>query len=363
MSAVPKFATPPPPSFHTVLKTRVNNYFKEHGQPSTGNFRLYSKALFLVAGFIALYTHLVFFTPPVGWALFECLLLSLFTSAIGFNIMHDGAHGSFSSKPWVNEVAASSLNFLGANTFMWKMKHNVIHHAYTNIDGIDDDLDAKPFLRLCETQKYYKFHKYQHLYFWLTYSLLYLFWIFFSDYKKYFTRKVGDIPLKKMTAKDQVVFWGFKILHIALFVVIPIITVGIGPWAIGFIAYALFAGFVLSIVFQLAHTVEHTHFPMPNEETNKIDDEWAIHQLKTTANFATSNRLACWFMGGLNFQVEHHLFPKISHIHYPRINKIIKSTCQEFNVTYIEYRKVMDAVISHVTHLKHLSRPDFAHAH
>ncbi|GAB3013034.1 acyl-CoA desaturase [Niabella terrae] len=359
--SIPKFATPAPPSFHTVLKNRINDYFKSEGTRTTGNIRLYSKALFLVLGFLALYIHLVFFTPSIGWALFECLLLSLFTSAIGFNIMHDGAHGSFSSKPWVNAVAASSLNFLGANTFMWKMKHNVIHHAYTNIDGIDDDLDAKPFLRLCETQKYYKFHRYQHFYFWMTYSLLYVFWIFFSDYKKYFTKKVGNIPLKKMTLKDEISFWGFKILHALLFVVIPILTVGVGAWAIGFAVYVLFAGFVLSIVFQLAHTVEHTHFPMPDVVTNKIEDEWAIHQLKTTANFATRNRLACWFMGGLNFQVEHHLFPKISHIHYPRINKIIKNTCQEFNVQYIEYNKVKDAVISHVSYLKQLSSPNFAH--
>lgn len=358
---VPKFANPTPPSFHTVLKTRINHYFKDEGRQSTGNIRLYSKALFLVIGFLALYVHLVFFTPPVGWAITECLLMSLFTSAIGFNIMHDGAHGSFSSRPWVNHLAASSLNFLGANTFMWKMKHNVIHHAYTNIDGIDDDLDAKPFLRLCETQKYYKMHKYQHFYFWFIYSLLYLFWIFFSDYKKYFTKKVGNIPLKKMSVRDEMAFWGFKILHILLFIVIPIITVGLGEWAIGFTVYALFAGFVLSIVFQLAHTVEHTHFPLPNEDTNKIDDEWAIHQLKTTANFATKNRLACWFMGGLNFQVEHHLFPKISHIHYPKINKIIKNTCKEFNVTYIEYKKVTDALFSHVSYLKQLSVPDFSH--
>lgn len=359
--SVPKFPTPPPPSFHAVLKNRVNDYFKEKGVSATGNLRLYSKALFLTISFLALYIHLVFYTPPAGWAIFECLLLSFFTSAIGFNIMHDGAHGSFSSKTWVNALAASSLNFLGANTFMWKMKHNVIHHAYTNIDGVDDDLDAKPFLRLCETQKFYKMHKYQHFYFWFVYSMLYLFWIFFSDYKKYFSRKVGDIPLKKMTWQDEIAFWGFKVLHILLFIVIPIITVGAGAWAIGFFSYTLFTGFVLSIVFQLAHTVEHTHYPMPDNITNKVEDEWAIHQLKTTANFATKNRLAFWFMGGLNFQVEHHLFPKISHIHYPKINKIIKETCAEFNVNYIEYKKVLDAVVSHITHLKHLSKPDFAH--
>lgn len=358
----PKFAAPPPPSFHTVLKNRVNDYFNTKSKRQTGNLRLYSKALFLVIGFVALYVHLVFFTPPPFWAIVESLLLGLFTSAIGFNIMHDGAHGSFSSKPWVNTMAGSVLNFLGANTFMWKMKHNVIHHAYTNIDGIDDDLDAKPFLRLCESQKHYKIHKFQHLYFWLAYSLLYLFWIFFSDYKKYFRGKVGEIPLKKMKLSDHISFWGFKLLHLFLFVILPIYMVGFKSWGIAFLCYTLFAGFVLSVVFQMAHTVEHTHFPIANPDTNKMEDEWAIHQLKTTANFATRSRLATWFMGGLNYQVEHHLFPKISHIHYPKINKIIKSTCAEFNVKYIEYARVSTAFKSHWAYLKMLSHPD-AHAH
>ncbi|HRF18380.1 MAG TPA: fatty acid desaturase, partial [Chitinophagaceae bacterium] len=111
-----------------------------------------------------------------------------------------------------------------------------------------------------------------------------------------------------------------------------------------------------SIVFQLAHTVEHTHFPQANPETHKMEDEWAIHQLKTTANFATSNKLISWWVGGLNFQIEHHLFPKISHVHYPAISKIIKKACKDFNIPYIEYPKMRLAVASHVSHLKNLSR-------
>lgn len=361
MMGFPKFQAPPPPSFHTVLKNRISDYFDQKSKKTTGNIRLYSKALFIVAVFIALYVHLIFFTPPPVWAIFECLLLGVFTSAIGFNIMHDGAHGSFSSKLWVNEIAASSLNFLGANTFMWKMKHNVIHHAYTNIDGIDDDLDAKPFLRLCETQTHYKMHRYQHFYFGVVYSFLYMYWIFFSDYRKYFSGKIGDIPLKKMTALDQLSFWGFKIIHIFLFVALPIYMVGFMPWLIGFIVYGLFAGFILSIVFQLAHTVEATSFPVPDSVSNRVENEWAVHQLKTTADFATKNRLATWFMGGLNFQVEHHLFPKISHIHYPKINKIIKATCKEFNVGYIEYPHVRSAFASHISYLKEMSLPTARH--
>jgi linoleoyl-CoA desaturase len=199
-------------------------------------------------------------------------------------------------------------------------------------------------------------HRYQHLYFWLAYSFLYLYWIFASDYIKYFKKRIGPMPLKKMSMADHLTFWSFKFLHAVLFIVLPIITVGFTPWLIGFLVCALFAGFVLSIVFQLAHTVEHTHFPVANETTGKFEDEWAVHQLKTTANFATRNRFISWWVGGLNFQIEHHLFPKISHVHYPEISKIIKKACSEFGIPYIEYRKMRTAVASHVSFLKQMGK-------
>lgn len=352
---IPKFANTSQ-SFHAELKKRISEYFKEVGKSTTGNYSLFIKAIILVVSFLFVYTHLVFFTPGAFLAIAECVILGGLTAAIGFNVMHDGAHGSFSRYGWINEMAALSVNFLGANNFMWKTKHNVIHHAYTNIDGIDDDIDAKPFLRLCETQKRYKVHRYQHWYFWAAYSLLYLWWVFVADYKKYFTGKIGMMPLKKMKLGDHISFWSFKFLHAALFIFLPIYMIGFMPWLVGFLVYGLVAGFVLSIVFQLAHTVEDTHFPQANEVTNKMEDEWAIHQIKTTANFATKNKLVSWLVGGLNFQVEHHLFPKISHIHYPAISKIIKKACEEYGIRYIEYRRVRYAVASHVAFLRQMGR-------
>jgi linoleoyl-CoA desaturase len=238
---------------------------------------------------------------------------------------------------------------------MWKTKHNIIHHTYTNIEGLDDDIEARPLLRLCDTQKYYKIHRFQHWYFWAAYSLLYIWWVFVTDYKKYFLKRIGDVPLKPMSAWDHISFWGFKLLNIFIFVVVPISQLGFSAWLIGYLVFGLFAGFVLSIVFQLAHTVEHTHFPHANDQ-NKMEHEWAIHQLKTTANFATNNKVISWLVGGLNFQVEHHLFPKISHVHYPAISKIIRKACADFGVTYIEYPKMRLALASHVHHLKNLSR-------
>lgn len=352
---IPKFSNVSQ-SFHAELKRRINDYFGQAGKSTTGNYSLFLKASILIVSFLFIYIHLIFYTPATWLALVECVVLGGLTAAIGFNIMHDGMHGSFSRYKWLNNLAGLTLNFLGANNFMWRSKHNIIHHTYTNIDGIDDDIEARPFLRLCETQKYYKVHRFQHWYFWAAYSLLYLWWVFVTDYKKYFLKRIGPVPLKKMAISDHISFWAFKLLHAGLFIALPIYMVGFTPWLIGFLVYGLFAGFVLSIVFQLAHTVEHTHFFQAKTDTGKMEDEWAIHQLKTTANFATRNKFICWWVGGLNFQIEHHLFPKISHIHYPAISKIIKKACADFGIPYIEYPKMRLAIASHVSHLKHLSR-------
>lgn len=345
-----------PNSFHAELKRRISDYFEEVGKSTAGNYKLFIKAVILMLCFAFIYIHLVFFTPPVLWQVLESILLGGVVAAIGFNVMHDGAHGSFSKYKWVNSLAAFSLNILGGNSFMWNMKHNVIHHAFTNVDGVDDDINIQPWMRMSSTQKKYRLHKYQHLYFWVLYSLLYLFWIFLLDYQKYFKAKVGNVPLKKMKLSDHFVFWGFKVFHLFLFVGLPIYMVGFSSWLISFLIFTCVAGFVLSVVFQLAHTVEHTAFPMPDKITNKMEDEWAIHQIKTTANFATRNKVVNWLVGGLNFQIEHHLFPKISHIHYPAISKIIKQACIEYGIHYIEYRRVRHALASHVSYLRQMGR-------
>lgn len=353
MSA-PKFNTRG--NFHIEMNSRIAAYFSENNICPKGNYQLFIKAGMLVFSYIAVYVHLVFFTPLPWIAIVECCLLGALTAFIGFNVMHDGAHGSFSQFKWLNKLAGMSLNFMGADVYMWTTKHNEIHHTYTNIAEVDDDIDARPFLRLCKTQKRYAIHKYQHLYCILAYSLLYHYWVFFTDYEKYFTNKVGNMPLKKMGSKTRLIFWASKVFHLLIYVVIPIYFVGFFPWLIGFLVYGMFAGIVLSLVFQMAHVVEDTSFPLANIQSNKVEEEWAIHQLHTTANFATNNSTVSWLLGGLNFQIEHHLFPKVSHIHYPAISKIVKQVCQEYQIRYIEYAELNMAFASHIAHLKHLGK-------
>ncbi len=353
-STTPKFKNSTGTNFHKELKQRVNNYFVENNKKSTGNFSLHFKAILLWTLFVGFYIAAVFFYKNAWIGIAECFMLGGLTAAIGFNVMHDGGHGSFSNSPFWNKIAAFSVNGLGASMLMWNNKHNIVHHTYTNIDGVDDDIEIKPMLRMCETQKKYAVHRFQHIYVWFLYTLLLVMWVFATDYKKYFSKKVGSVPIKKFSKFEHFAFWAAKVFYYAIMIALPIYKVGFIAWIVGFLIMAMFAGFVLSIVFQLAHTVEETAFPVPMAITNDIENEWAIHQVQTTANFATKNKVISWLVGGLNFQIEHHLFPKISHVHYPAISKIIKKTCEEFNVKYIEYKRMRDAVLSHTLYLKRM---------
>lgn len=353
--SIPKFPSTTN-SLHNELRKRVYAYFEDKKILQTGNRKLFFKAALLVTAFLTLYIHLVFFTPVWYLALAECIFLGGTIAAIGFNVMHDGSHGSFSQRKFMNKLAGYSISMLGANHFMWNMKHNMIHHTYTNVDGVDDDIEIGTLMRMAPTQKRFMMHRFQHIYFWVLYMLLYVFWIFYTDYKKYFTQKIGDIPLKTMSIKQHIMFWVVKLYHAAVFVIIPIWQVGFVAWLIGFLVTTFFAGFVLSIVFQLAHTVEHTEFPIASIETNKLPDEFAAHQIKTTANFATKNKLVSWLVGGLNFQIEHHLFPKISHVHYPAISHIIRAVCAEYQLQYIEYPTTRKAIAAHVRFLRQMGK-------
>lgn len=353
--ATPKFPVVTP-SFHSVLKERVNRYFEEKNISTTGGWRIFVKGVLLVSLLVASYLVLMLAKPSALPALLICAFMGLNIAAIGFNIMHDGSHGSFSKHWFINKLAALTLNMLGGSAIMWNQKHNVIHHAYTNVHDVDDDLDAGFLMRLNTHQPRLGIHRAQHIYFWVLYSLLYLFWIFYSDFGKYFKGRIGTVPLKKMGLKDHLSFWIGKALFATIFMVIPMIQFGFWSWLAGFLVMTTISGLVLSIVFQLAHTVLDTSFPLADELTGKMEDEWAIHQLKTTANFATRSKVVSWFVGGLNFQVEHHLFPRISHIHYPAINKIVKEACDDFKVPYIEYRTLTKAIASHVLYLRNVGQ-------
>ena len=342
--------------FFTTLRSRVDQYFEEKHIDYTGNLKLYAKTIILVSILFACYITLVFFTPESGWlSLGLCAIMGFDMAAIGFNVMHDGAHGSYSKIKWVNNMMSYSLNLLGGSSFMWKLKHNVNHHSYTNIEGMDDDIDIKPWIRVHTAQPKHWFNKFQHIYGLLLYGLTYLFWVFMNDFKKYFSKKISDYtPIRQMKVSEHIGFWATKVGYIGLFLLLPFYFAGVINTLIGYMVAVFVCGLVIAVVFQLAHVVEEAPFIDTKGEDTKIETEWAVHQLNTTFNFATKSKAVSWLLGGLNFQVEHHLFPKVSHVHYPELNKILKSTCREFNIGYNEFPTVLSALKSHLIHLRNI---------
>mgnify|MGYP000863913908 CR=1 FL=1 len=355
MSTTIKFANNQSQFFNTLRK-RINQYFDENKIKVTGNLKLYAKTIILVSLLVADYVWLVFYTPHYTLvSLMLCAIMGFLFAAIGFNVMHDGAHGSYSTKSWLNNMMAHSLELLGGSSYMWKYKHNVAHHSFTNIEGMDEDIDIKPFLRVNKSQKWYWIHQFQHIYSLLLYGFTYIMWIYFNDLKKYFSKKVTDAtPIPNMKAKDHLIFWGTKLGYLAIFLVIPVWQVGIGKTLLGYGMLVFVCGVLIAITFQLAHVNDQAEFISPTGANYEIENEWAIHQINTTANFATKQKWHAWFWGGLNYQIEHHLFPRISHIHYPAISKIVKQTCKEFGVAYNEFPTVVSAIYSHLMHLKAL---------
>lgn len=344
-------------AFFTALKTSVDDYFTERRLKKTGNWKLYAKTVTLIPAAVAIYVSLLVF--PLHWlpAVLLCGLLGFILACIGFNVMHDACHGSYSSRKWINNLMGLSLNMLGGNAFIWKFKHNIVHHTYTNVDGIDDDIAKSPLMRHCSTQKWVPAHRYQHIYMIFLYAISTIAWTFLQDFQKYFNRKVHNTELQKMDLTEHIIFWVSKVLYIVFYVLVPALVVGWLPWLIGFLCMHVVLGLTLAVVFQLAHVVEETGFVQAIEnDPQKIEAAWAVHQVNTTSNFARRNKIISWFTGGLNYQVEHHLFPRISHVHYPAISDIVKKTCQQFDLAYHEFPTMWKAVVSHFNFMKQLGR-------
>ncbi|GAO43192.1 fatty acid desaturase family protein [Flavihumibacter petaseus] len=344
--------------FSKTLNRAADQYFSSRQLAKTGNWRLYSKTIVLISVAVLAYLVFLFIPMNLGWMFPLGLLLGVTSACIGFNVMHDANHQSYSSRKWVNQTLGFSLNALGGNSFIWKYKHNVIHHTYTNIDGIDDDIAKSPLIRLCPSQPWVRAHRFQHLYTPVLYALSSLIWVLVQDYDKYFRPRLGDQAMaEKMPLNEHIIFWVSKAMYLAFYIVIPIVVVGWLPWLVFFLCLHVGLGLTLAVVFQLAHVVEGPTFETAHDhEHKKIEDEWAIHQIKTTANFSPNSRVITWLVGGLNYQIEHHLFPRVSHVHYPALSKIVRATCAQFNLPYHCMPDFASAVNSHFKQVKQLGR-------
>jgi linoleoyl-CoA desaturase len=340
------------------LKRRVRQHFTAGRRSDKANASMVLRTftmLGLTGGAYALIlTNRV---PPLGM-LALAMLIGIGIAGIGFGVAHDALHGSYSRNPRVNRILGLTLDLCGGSSYMWRLGHNLVHHTYTNIPGIDGDVAGSSLLRQSPGSAQRPGHRYQHLYAFPLYTLATLNWVFAKDYKDIFESRWGVGPLRVHRRGDIAGMLGLKALHYLWTIVVPLMVLHVTWWQflIGFMAMHLTAGAILGVVFQLAHIVEDAAFPQPGCE-GAMPRSWLAHELDTTVNFANANRLLTWYVGGLNHQIEHHLFPRVCSTHYPEIRKIVHEVALANGLPYLQYPSVFQAIRSHYRLLKRLGEP------
>jgi linoleoyl-CoA desaturase len=342
--------------FAAEIRKRVRAYFKENKISSYANGKMYFKTVVLLSLYIAPFVAILLFDLAPLAALGFAVLMGIGEAGIGMSVMHDGAHGAYSSKGWVNTLAGGTMFLLGSNTFNWKVQHNFMHHTYTNIYHFDADISTKAIIRLCEYAPLKKYQRFQQFYAFPLYGMMTFLRLFgeISMLVKY-NRMGITMHRNAKPALELFKLITTKVVYLALIFGLPLWLSDFTFWQIllGFSTLHIVAGMIMSTVFQMAHVVEGAEQPLPDKD-NVIHNDWMVHELKTTSDFGRKNGLLSWYIGGLDFQIEHHLFHNVCHVHYPFIAPIIKATAEEYGIPYNLKPNVWAALGSHFRRLKDL---------
>jgi linoleoyl-CoA desaturase len=357
-SAAPEkisFTGAAPGDFCRELKSRVERYFTSRRLSQHANWQMVLKTVAMLALTFVPYALILTnqFTP---WQMLGmAIVMGVGMAGVGFAVSHDALHGAYSANPTVNRLIGLSFDVLGANGYMWRITHNVIHHTYTNIHGIDEDLEVSPLVRLAPGSEHKPIHRYQHFYAWFLYGMSTLFWVWVKDFKYFLQRDIGPYRSKKHPKGEIALMLGAKVFHISWSVVLPLLVLNVAWWQFltGYVAFHFTAGLILGVVFQLAHVVEGPDHVSLGPDGN-VEAAWMVHQLSTTSNFATGNWLLTAYVGGLNYQVEHHLFPRVCSVHYPAIRGIVREVTAKYGVPYLQQPTLFAAIRSHYRMLKRL---------
>ncbi len=344
--------------FIAELRQRVTEYFEKNNISSGGNMNLYLKSVFMLSLYILPYILMITgIISSFAGVLFCWILIGVGKAGVGMGVMHDANHRSYSKNQKVNKWMSKTMFLVGGFPPNWQYQHNTMHHGFTNIDGHDEDIDPGPVMRLSPHKPRLKLHKFQHIYAWFLYGLMTLSWIVAKDFGQLnrYRKEGANLSSKKSYSKLFLELSIAKAVYFSFFIVLPILILPFAwYWTLIFFFLMHFVtGFILTTVFQTAHVVPMAEFPLP-VENGSMENNWAIHQLKTTSDFAPGNKLITWLVGGLNYQVEHHLFPNISHVHYPKISKFVKETAKKYKVPYNVQPGFFRAVREHARMLKQL---------
>jgi linoleoyl-CoA desaturase len=354
-SPVPHFARTD--GFQAALRSRVDDFFRRTGLPRRDCPAMFRKTLIVLSWMAGSYALLLFAAGAWWLAVPLAISLALSMAAVGMNVQHDAGHNAFSDRPWLNRLMALTLDLIGASSYVWRFKHHVVHHTFVNITGHDTDIDLGALGRLSPHQRRLPIHRFQQWYLWPLYGLLTIKWNWVDDFKDVLAGHFRGRRFPRPRGWDLLAFLAGKANFFLLAVGVPLLLHPV--WAVvlfyGLTSFVL--GLVLSVVFQLAHCVEGADFPLPEPRTNQMENEWAVHQVETAVDFAPKSRVLTWMLGGLNFQIEHHLLPAICHIHYPRLAPLVEQTCREYGVRYTVNRTLWAGIVSHYRWLRRMGQP------
>ncbi|MFY2562904.1 fatty acid desaturase family protein [Corallococcus terminator] len=339
------------------LQARVELYLGASGRSPRDLPWMYAKTVVILAWFAASYAWLVFGATGPWGVVAGCLSLGLAIAGVGFSVQHDANHGSYSAHRGINQFLGGTLDAIGGSSYVWGWKHNIFHHSHTNVVGLDEDIDIQPFCRLAPGQKLRAGHRFQYTYIWLLYGLLTLKWHFVDDLKDLFNGRVGRQKMPRPNRRKLAGAVGGKLLFYGWSLVVPSFFHPLWQVALCHVFTSFVLGLTLATVFQMAHCVEEADFSLPPEGGATFPRDWATHQVSSTVDFARGNPLVSWYLGGLNFQVEHHLFPRVCHLHYPALSRIVEETCREHGIRYRANESVGAALKSHVRWLKRMGQP------
>ncbi|MEO1514838.1 MAG: acyl-CoA desaturase [Bacteroidota bacterium] len=356
-----KFSKKADADFVRTLRKRVGAYFKSNRLSRHANWNMKVKTVSMLSMYLLPYFLMLsgLVTHP---ALIFCLwlVMGIGMAGIGLSIMHDANHGAYSSNQKVNKWLGYMLDFVGGSAYNWKIQHNLLHHSYTNVDGLDEDISPRGMLRFSPHQRHHKVHRFQHIYAWVLYGLMTITWITGKDFNRFFKYKQMGLGKDEKRSYNQLFLQMLlsKIFYFGYILALPIYLL---PISWGWLLFSFFSmhficGFILGIIFQPAHVVPQTEYPLPDQE-GQMENHWAVHQLLTTTNFAPTNKLIGWYAGGLNYQIEHHLFPTICHVHYKALSKIVRQTAEEFGIPYHSVPTFRGAIVNHGKMLWALGNP------
>ena len=353
------FAPPGSSPFVSEVKREVAEYFASRGLSDKANAAMIAKTVIMLALVVGPYALLIS-GVATGWAaLVCCVVMGVGVAGVGFCVCHDAIHGAYSSRGWVGRSLGLMFDVLGASSTLWRLTHNQVHHTFTNLDGLDEDIVATPIVRFSPGTPRRGIHRWQQWFAWPLYSLGTLNWILAKDYRDFFRAKLGPYTNRRWTWTGLVGLLLGKAINCSWSIVLPLLLldVTVGQFLLGFLAMHLTAGMILAVTFMMGHVVEGPDFPTPALD-GSIGDAWLVHQVRTTADFARKNRLVTWYVGGLNYQIEHHLFPRVCSVHYPAISPIVEACARRHGIPYHDSPTLRAALASHWRHLKHLGRHD-----